>query len=331
MNEGAPVTSEMTVPDALAGMRVDRVLSFLGGVPRSHAAHLVKAGRVRVHGVAVLVRSTPVAAGDTIHVEGLAPPADVVRPDPDVDFAVVYEDADLVVVDKPAGLVVHHGAGHRGGTLVDGLAARYPDLSSWSDQPGADPGRPGIVHRLDKETSGLLVVARSSEVRDALVRQFRAHRAGRQYLALVRGLVDSDTGTVEAPIGRSAREPTRMTVSPGGRDATTHYRVLKRFPHTSVTLVRATLETGRTHQVRVHLAAIGHPVVGDLRYGDRPGAATGSVVVLARGRHFLHAARLAVEHPRHGPMTWESPLPPDLVAALTEMGEPGAAEDASEL
>ena len=327
MNEGAPATSELTVPDALAGMRVDRVVSFLGGVPRSHAAQLVKAGRVRVQGVAVQARSTPVAAGDTIRVEGLAPPADVVRPDPEVDFTVVYEDAQLVVVDKPAGLVVHHGAGHRGGTLVDGLAARYPDLSSWVDEPGVDPGRPGIVHRLDKGTSGLLVVARNPEAREALLRQFRAHRAGRQYLALVRGLVDADTGTVEAPIGRSARDPTRMTVSPGGRDATTHYSVVTRFPDTGCTLVRATLETGRTHQVRVHLAAIGHPVVGDLRYGDRPAAATGPVVVLAPDRHFLHAARLSVEHPRRGPMTWESPLPVDLVAALRDAGGPQDADD----
>jgi 23S rRNA pseudouridine1911/1915/1917 synthase len=327
VNEDAPVTTELTVPAALAGMRIDRVLSFLGGVPRSHAAQLVKAGCVHVHGVAVLVRSAPVAAGDTIRVEGLAPPPDVVRPDPGVGFTVVYEDEELVVVDKPAGLVVHHGAGHRGGTLVDGLVARYPDLASWGDEPGADPGRPGIVHRLDKGTSGLLVVARNPEARAALVRQFRAHRAGRQYLALVRGIVDADTGTVEAPIGRSARDPTRMTVSPGGRDATTHYSVVKRFSPTGCTLVRASLETGRTHQVRVHLAAIGHPVVGDLRYGDRRAGASGSVPVLARGRHFLHAARLSVDHPRRGPMTWESPLPADLVAALRDVGEPEKGED----
>ena len=317
---GAPDgdVSEMTVPDALAGMRVDRVIAFLGGVPRGLAAELVAAGRVQVHGTPVRRRSQVVTAGDTIRVEGLAPEPDVARPDPTVAFTVVYEDDDLVVVDKPAGLVVHHGAGHRSGTLVDGLAARYPDLALWRDGPGDDPGRPGIVHRLDKGTSGLLVVARHASARDFLTRQFRAHRAGRDYVALVRGVVEADAGTVDAPIGRSTRDPTRMTVSAGGRGATTHYRVTRRFPGAPYTLLTATLETGRTHQVRVHLAAIGHPVVGDHRYGDRPGA-VGQAATLARGRFFLHAARLSLEHPTGGPMTWEAPLPADLTAALAQI------------
>jgi 23S rRNA pseudouridine1911/1915/1917 synthase len=202
--------------------------------------------------------------------------------------------------------------------LVDGLVARYPDLASWRDGPGDEPGRPGIVHRLDKGTSGLLVVARNPAAHDFLARQFRAHRAGREYVALVRGVIDADSGTVDAPIGRSTRDPTRMTVSAGGRGATTHYRVVQRALNEDCTLVRATLETGRTHQVRVHLAAIGHPVVGYHRYGDRPRQPgdPGHSVTPARGRLFLHAARLSLEHPSSGPMTWDAPLPADLRALL---------------
>jgi len=222
------------------------------------------------------------------------------------------------VVDKPAGLVVHHGAGHGGGTLVDGLLARFPELADLAAAGTGDAARPGIVHRLDKGTSGLLVVARTPEAFRSLSGQLRAHTAGRHYRALVAGTVDDDAGVVDAPIGRSPRQPTRMAVTRGGRPARTAYRVVGRYREPwEATLVEATLDTGRTHQVRVHLAAIGHPVFGDDRYwGNRPRPADVRTL-LTPGRLFLHACRLSLDHPASGERrTWESPLPPDLDAVL---------------
>jgi 23S rRNA pseudouridine1911/1915/1917 synthase len=308
---------EVRVPETLAGMRVDRVVALLGDLPRSAVSELVDAGAVQLDGRTVTSRSRTVCGGEKLRVEVGTDRVAVLRPDPGVAFAVVYEDRDLIVVDKPAGVVVHHGAGQRSGTLVEGLVARFPDIVHATASDG-DATRPGIVHRLDKGTSGLLVVARTPSAYAALARQFRTHRAGREYRALVHGVVESDAGTIEAPIGRSARQPTRMAVSVRGRPARTHYQVERRFTDAGFTLVRAVLDTGRTHQVRVHMAAIGHPVVGDEPYGRRLPAARLPATrhPMTRGRLFLHAARLSVEHPRHGPMTWDSPLPPDLDEVL---------------
>ena len=308
---------DIEVPAALDGQRIDRSIAMLTGLPRRAVADLVAEGRATVDDAVVRTRSQPLLAGQHLRVTVPEPAVHGPSPDAGVQFSVVAEDRHILVVDKPAGLVVHHGAGHGSATLVDGLLARYPDLSALAAAGVGDPLRPGIVHRLDKPTSGLLVVARTPEAFEALSRQFREHSAGRSYLALVVGVLEADQGVIDAPIGRSAREPTRMAVRSGGRPARTAYRVRARFEApTPSTLVEADLETGRTHQVRVHLNAIGHPVVGDTRYGagrSRPEALASR---LEPGRLFLHAYRLSIVHPEGGPMTWVSELPDDLSRVL---------------
>jgi 23S rRNA pseudouridine1911/1915/1917 synthase len=303
-----------SIPTALAGERVDRAVALLGGLTRAEVAELVRAGRVRLSGAPVSTRSRRVAGGEELEVDlpSRGPPNGV-GADPTVDVRVVHADDDLVVVDKPAGLVVHPGAGHRSGTLVQGLLARFPDLA---DAGAGDADRPGIVQRLDKGTSGLLVVARTAEAYQSLVGQLgaRPRAIERRYLALVLGSVEADAGEVEAPMGRSERDPTRMAVSRRGRPARTAYRVESRYRRpVAATLVDCRLETGRTHQIRVHLAAIGHPVAGDGRYG-------GAEARLALERPFLHAHRLSFDHPRTGErLSFLSPLPPDLTAVLAEL------------
>jgi 23S rRNA pseudouridine1911/1915/1917 synthase len=309
---------DIEVPHSLDGQRLDRSIAMLTGLARTAVAALVAEGRVAVDGAVVTTRSRALAAGQRLQVSWPVVGDDGPAPDASVVFAVVDEDADLIVVDKPAGLVVHHGAGHRGATLVDGLLARYPELARLPEEGLGDPQRPGIVHRLDKGTSGLIVVARSARAFRSLSRQMGEHSAARSYLALVVGTVEADEGMVDAPIGRSARDPARMAVRTGGREARTAYRVRTRYrAPVAVTLLDVALETGRTHQVRVHLTAIGHPVVGDTRYGAaraRPASLGGR---LDAGRVFLHAYRLSLEHPGGGHRTWESPLPPDLDAVLS--------------
>jgi 23S rRNA pseudouridine1911/1915/1917 synthase len=309
---------ETVVPATLGGQRVDRAVALLTGLPRSAVSALVSDGRVAVDGHRVDTRSRILVIGQTLRVDVGAPVAGGPSADDGVVFTVVYDDPQLIVVDKPAGLVVHHGAGHRGGTLVDGLLARFPELSELAAQGAGDPDRPGIVHRLDKGTSGLLVVARTAPAFTSLSGQLREHSAGRHYRALVAGTVEADAGVIDAPIGRSPRQPTRMTVTRAGRPARTAYTVVARYRQPlEATLVEATLDTGRTHQVRVHLAAIGHPVIGDDRYGvteARPMVVRAS---LPPGRLFLHACRLSLDHPADGQRrSWDSPLPPDLEAVL---------------
>jgi 23S rRNA pseudouridine1911/1915/1917 synthase len=297
------------VPGALEGERLDRVVAMLTGRSRADAAALVGGGHVRVDGDVVTQGSRRLTAGATVAIEAVDRDDDTPQPDPAVDVPVVYADADVVVVDKPAGLVVHPGAGNRTGTLVQGLLARYPDLAGVPE-----PDRPGIVHRLDKNTSGLLVVARTPAARAALVAQLSARTVERRYAALVWGHLQAPTGMVDAPIGRSTRAPTRMAVTARGREARTTYAVVTAYADpVAVSLLECRLETGRTHQLRVHLAAIGHPVVGDSVYR---GARSSFPV----DRLFLHAARLGFTHPRTGEWhTFESPLPPDLAAALQRL------------
>ncbi|CAA9268832.1 MAG: Ribosomal large subunit pseudouridine synthase D [uncultured Acidimicrobiales bacterium] len=292
------------IPPALDGERVDRVVSLVTGLPRGEAAELVDRGDVQINGSTVTNRSKKLRSGERLEI--LVPVATgPMRPaaDPSVPVPVVHVDDDIVVVDKPAGLVVHPGAGNDTGTLVNGLLAQFPDLAGTGQ-----PERPGIVHRLDAGTSGLLVVARTAEAHTLLVAQMAARTVERVYLALVLGTVEPDNGVVDAPIGRSGRDPTRMAVVASGREARTRYTVLTRRLHpVATTEVECRLETGRTHQIRVHLAAIGHPVVGDTRYGgERP------AVPLARP--YLHAHRLSFDHPATGErVTFSSPLPADLV------------------
>lgn len=317
---GTDIDLDLEVPAALDGQRVDRVLSMLTGVSRRSAADAIDRGAVWIEDERARTRSTVLRTGQRLRAALSGSQAPRPSADPDVPLAVVYADDDLIVVDKPAGVVVHHGAGHRGGTLVDGLLARFADLARLPALVDGDPTRPGIVHRLDKGTSGLLVVARSPQAYRLLAEQFRRHRAERRYVALVAGTLEGERGVVDAPVGRSTRRPDRMAVVATGRPARTAYRVLGRFAGpVPATLVEAQLESGRTHQVRVHLASIGHPVVGDERYGVPASRPPALVSMLAPGRVFLHARVLGLVHPDGTARRWESPLPADLEAVLREL------------
>jgi len=295
-----------TVPSDLDDERLDRVVAVLGEVSRATARSLVDGDEVTVDGEVVDQPRRRLSEGQVVSF----PPAVAVPPlEPEpVEFGVVHEDDHLLVVDKPAGLVVHPGAGHSGGTLAAGILHRHPEVAGVGQE-----GRWGLVHRLDRDTSGLLAVALSDEAYDDLSRQMAGRRVGREYLALVDGTFSVPTGTVEAPIARDPSRPTRQRVDPAGRPAVTHYEVEATYPESGVTLLRVRLETGRTHQIRVHLSAIDYPLVGDAVY--RPGPDR-----VASPRVFLHATRLSFAHPASGePLTFESPLPPDLLTVLTHL------------
>lgn len=296
------------VPPALAGQRLDRVVALVGDVSRATSAALLEGGQVTVDGVVATKASLRLAEGAEVAVQ-VPDRSDrtVVAPEADVVVPVVHVDDAFLVVDKPPGLVVHPGAGRSSGTLVAGLLARYPELAEVGE-----PDRPGLVHRLDRDTSGLLVVARTPAAYDALVEQLQARTVARHYLALVDGHPESPRGVVDAPIGRSTRHPTLMEVRASGRPARTRYEVAERFDRPApVALLACRLETGRTHQIRVHLRTIGHPVVGDDRY-------LGATRALDCPRTFLHAEHLAFRHPVTGdPVELSSPLPADLSAVLT--------------
>jgi 23S rRNA pseudouridine1911/1915/1917 synthase len=300
-------TISLEVPALLAGVRIDRGVAMVADVSRTVATELIAAGRVQVDGLAVAVGRSLLREGSRITVILPEPGGDRVEAEAGVEFGVVHADPEVVVIDKPAGLVVHPGAGHHGGTLVGGLLSRYPDVADLVDAGVCSPDRPGIVHRLDKGTSGLMVVARTEAAYSGLVAQLADRTMQRRYLALVEGSVIDDRGEVDAPIGRSTRTPTKMAVSSSGRPARTGYTVLeRRLEPRELTLLELSLESGRTHQIRVHMAAIGHPVVGDARYGapDRR---------LGAGRFFLHAFRLGFVHPASGErVEFSAPLPRDL-------------------
>lgn len=284
------------VPADAAGTRLDRFLAQPLG-SRARAQSLIDARRVRVDGE-LRPKSYAVRTGEIVEVEDRAVAAPVAAPP--ASFAVAYEDEHLLVVDKPAGLVVHPARGHRTGTLAQAL--------SGVGAGGGEPWRAGIVHRLDRDTSGLLVVAKSDSVHRALKALLAGRGLRREYLALVDGRPPARSGTIDAPIGRHRRERVLMSIDTDDpREARTHFEIERMLPAAS--LLRVVLETGRTHQIRVHLASIGHPVCGDPQYGvaGRFGLT----------RQFLHAARLAFAHPVTGaPVDVRSPLPEDLVAAL---------------
>ncbi len=281
-----------------AGERLDIFLAGRLG-SRARAQSAIAGGGVTVNG-SPAVKSRQLEPGDLVEwQEARERPAAAEEEAGDVAFGIAWEDERLLVVDKPAGVATHPSAGHRSGTLSQGLAGRAAG--------GEDPERPGIVHRLDLGTSGLLVVARDDETHRALQEAISAREVRREYLALVAGRPRSRTGTVDAPIGRDRRRRTVQSVDTDKpREAVTHFEVEEEMAH--ATLLRVTLETGRTHQIRAHLAAIGLPVVGDPEYGI-PGA-------LGLERQFLHAARLAFAHPSGGEVDVTSPLPEDLEAAL---------------
>jgi 23S rRNA pseudouridine1911/1915/1917 synthase len=296
----------LTAPADAAGERLDRFLAPHVG-SRARAQRLIDGGFVRVDGIQRAKRHV-LAGGERVEVDD-----DIVMPGAGeagaqaAPHTVLYEDEHLIVVDKPSGVVVHPARGHQTGTLVQALTGRAAG--------GEDPWRAGVVHRLDRETSGLLVVAKSEAVHRSLKALLAARDITREYLALVEGRPPSRTGTIEAPIGRDPRDPTRMAAGGNApREARTHFEIERALPRT--TLLRVRLDTGRTHQIRVHLQAIGLPVVGDPVYGSPGGTALGLE------RQFLHAARLAFPHPVTGEaIDIESPLPADLAAALELAGD----------
>lgn len=292
-----------TVDPQQAGRRLDVYVAAVAGLSRSKAKELVASGRVTVDG-RTAKPSLEVRAGQVVCVclPPPEPPQELVPEE--LPVVVVYEDEDLAVVDKPAGLAVHPGAGRPRGTLVNALLRRLGALSQ------LDPTRPGIVHRLDKDTSGLLVVAKTEEAHRALSAQIAKRTAQRLYLALLRGECPWEEHTVTAPMARHPVHRQRMAVVPGGREATTRFRVVERFP--GYTLVECRLVTGRTHQIRVHARHMGHPVAGDPTYGRRG--------ELGLERQFLHAWKLSFTHPRTGQaLEFTSPLPEDLQQVLAEL------------
>jgi 23S rRNA pseudouridine1911/1915/1917 synthase len=311
MPEGATASGPRTlrVPDGPSG-RVDRFVADATGLSRSYVQKLISDGRLTADGVPLRANAI-VAAGAELHLDVPPPTALDLAPAPDIPVSVVYEDGDLLVVDKPSGLVVHPAPGHSADTLVNALLAR----AGGAEYGGiAGVTRPGIVHRLDRDTSGLLMVAKHDGAQASLMAQLKARRIKKTYLALVQGNVAAAVGRIEAPIGRDPRHRTRMGVVADGRPSVTGYRVKERFD--GWTLLELDLVTGRTHQIRVHLDAIGHPIAGDPLYG---GASA------RRGpdgleRLFLHAWRLELNSPSDGHLIRATaPLPADLEAVLDDL------------
>lgn len=299
--------------------RLDKALaSRLEAYSRAAIQKWIEEGRVLVDGRPALRPSTRLSPGQHVLVQ-IPPPSEplAISPEP-IPLDVLYEDTHLLVINKPAGMVVHPAPGHTAGTLVNALLARYPEWAEmeWEDdeeedEPDSPRARPGVVHRLDKDTSGVLIVAKNAEVRLALQAQFQARQVEKVYLALVYGVPSTPAGVIEAPIGRDRRQRKRMAVVRDGKPARTEFTVQERFTECALLEVRP--QTGRTHQIRVHLAFIGHPVVGDSVYGRR-----------RRGipcpRQFLHAARIAFAHPVSGrPIECTAPLPDDLAAILESL------------
>lgn len=296
-----------TIEADQAGQRLDRYLvSRLEDVSRTQAQQLITGGFVQVNGHAVKP-GYALRTQDKLQVTRILPVSQPTTVKPQsFPLDIIYEDAYLLVINKAVGMVVHPAPGHADDTLVNALLARYPE---WRNVEG--DVRPGIVHRLDRDTSGLLIVAKDIRTQAALIEQMKQHAIVKRYLALVEGDVSLEKGSIEAPIGRDPRHRQQMAITTvESRDARTHFRVLKRYARHTLLLLQ--LETGRTHQIRVHLQAIGHPVVGDPVYGSghtRPG--------ITLQRQFLHAYQLAFAHPITGEqMEFEAPLPTDLQAIL---------------
>lgn len=308
MHDASKTTLTVT-PDA-DGLRLDAWLSRqLPDLSRARIQDLLRSGHIRVAGRPAKPSQKPVP-GAEVSVE-IPPPVEVDLEPEDIPLAVRFEDADILVLDKPAGLVVHPAAGHAGGTLVNALLAHCPDLQGIGGER-----RPGIVHRLDRDTTGLMVVAKNEQAMRALVSQFRHRQVGKEYLALVWGHPTPPAGRAETLIGRSTHDRKKMSARPAtGRPAVTHYETVERFRDAA--LLRVRIETGRTHQIRVHMAFLGHPVVGDAQYGrQRPHR----LPVPLPDRQMLHAARLEFIHPATGQrLVFEAPPPADMQALLAAL------------
>ena len=299
------MTRELTAATEHAGVRLDAFLSADGALTRSQAARLIAEGRVRVNGKPA-AKSARLSGGETVTVD-IPQLRETALPPQDIPLDVVYEDDDVIVVNKPTGLVVHPAPGHPDGTLVNALLHHCGDSLSGI---GGEK-RPGIVHRIDRDTSGLIIAAKNDAAHLALSAQLKDHSLSRTYECLVTGNMKQDSGTVDAPIGRSSADRKKMAVVPTGRRAVTHWDVVARYP--GVTHLRCRLETGRTHQIRVHMAYIGHPILGDTVYGAKkpvPGL-TGQC---------LHATGLRFIHPRTGEsVELHCPLPPEFTAMLQKL------------
>jgi 23S rRNA pseudouridine1911/1915/1917 synthase len=301
----------LAVPLPLAGLRLDQALAqLLSQHSRNRLQRWIEAGRVVVNGVVITEPRFKLRGGEAVVVDEVSDPQATTSLPQAIDLPIVHEDATLLVIDKPAGLVMHPGSGNHDGTLLNALLHHAPELAALP--------RAGIVHRLDKETSGLLVVARTPQAQTDLVRQLAARTVKREYLAVVYGNVARAT-TIDAPIGRHPTHRTSMAVVANGKAARTHVEVIERLG--GATLVRCRLETGRTHQIRVHLTAAGHPLLGDPVYRTGRRAAA-SLPALAQSfpRQALHAQRLGLVHPATGVAAqWEAPPPADLVALLAAL------------
>jgi len=299
---------EIEVPAVIEGQRLDRVVSLETGLSRSVVADLIDRGEITVDGVVIGQRSLRLAPGQTIRLDVPEGPEVVeLSPDASVTFDVLYADDHLLVIDKPADAVVHAGAGRPDTTLVNGLLHRYPEIAQVGQRD-----RPGIVHRLDRGTSGALLVARTQPAYEGLVGLLSRREVERVYWAIVQGVPGSGRGTVDAPIGRSSRRRTNMAIVADGRPAVTHYEVKERFDRpVGCARLECRLETGRTHQIRVHLSSIGHPVLGDRRYGPSHGPFADF------DRMALHAHALGLVHPITGErLQVEAPLPESLTELL---------------
>ncbi len=303
-----PPQIHLTIPPEMAGLRFDQALQkLLPEYSRSRLQEWIKQGGVTLDGKSAAPKQT-VWGGENITVTPQAAPGDNPYIAEEIALNVVHEDDALIIIDKPAGLVVHPGSGNWQGTLLNALLHHAPQL--------AGIPRAGIVHRLDKDTSGLLVVAKTLTAQTDLVRQLQARSVKREYLALVQGNVPHD-GHVEAPLGRHPTHRTKMAIVADGKPALTHYRIIEHFPHH--TLVECRLETGRTHQIRVHMLSIGHPLAGDPVYAGKPVNLPLAVrsAVKELGRQALHAKRLGLVHPNSGmTMEWVSPLPNDMTTLV---------------
>jgi 23S rRNA pseudouridine1911/1915/1917 synthase len=294
------------IPDSLAGERLDRIVSLMAEISRADATTTIANGAVELDGVVAPTGKVRLKVGQIVAVDISKIPQPVLPgPDPTVVVDVVYSDEHIIVVNKSAGVVVHPGAGNNDHTLVNGLLARFPEIAGVGEEH-----RPGIVHRLDIGTTGLLIVARTQEAYEELVAMMSLREVKRHYTALVWGHPSAPVGTIDAPIGRDPRNPLCMAVVASGKPARTNYEVLETMSDPDVSLVACELETGRTHQIRVHLQATGHSVVGDPQYG-------GARMPLVIGRPFLHAGRLVFDHPLTGePLEFTSELPADLQEVL---------------
>ncbi|MCW5624335.1 MAG: 23S rRNA pseudouridine(1911/1915/1917) synthase RluD [Burkholderiales bacterium] len=317
-DDTSPSPLEATVPADCAGLRVDRVVAQLfPSYSRSRLQHWIESGRVTVDGAATEVRRK-VWGGEQVQLVPEPDPAASAFAPEDIPLQVVHEDDALLVVDKPAGLVVHPGSGNWAGTLLNALLAHAPAVTNLP--------RAGIVHRLDKDTSGLLVVAKTLEAQTDLVRQLQARTVSRRYLAAVSGSVVS-AGRVDAPVGRHPVHRTRMAVTAHGKPAVTHYVPLRRGQRW--TQIECRLETGRTHQIRVHMAHVGFPLLGDPVYGPPRLPPALAAAMAGFPRQALHAWRLALRHPVSGEeMAWESPVPADLAALLRRLPVDGGSDGA---